>query len=51
MELASWMKMAKIQTFWIHMRKNKPLDESRKTDQTSGTKMVFLLFFKWPVLT
>ncbi|MFS8020638.1 hypothetical protein Hanom_Chr16g01417981 [Helianthus anomalus] len=23
------------------MRKNKPLDESRKTGQTSGTKMAF----------
>ncbi|MFS8021632.1 hypothetical protein Hanom_Chr16g01429701 [Helianthus anomalus] len=41
MELTSWMKMASFQTFWIHMRKNKPLDESRKTGQTSGTKMAF----------
>ncbi|MFS7932965.1 hypothetical protein Hanom_Chr04g00374171 [Helianthus anomalus] len=31
------MKMAKFQTLWIQMRKKKPLDESRKTDQTSGT--------------
>ncbi|MFS7894767.1 hypothetical protein Hanom_Chr00s002063g01690941 [Helianthus anomalus] len=28
-------------TFWIQMRKNKPLDESRKRSQTSGTKMAF----------
>ncbi|MFS7890450.1 hypothetical protein Hanom_Chr11g00974021 [Helianthus anomalus] len=33
--------MARFQTFWIQMRKNKPLDESRKTGQTSGTKMAF----------
>ncbi|MFS7991108.1 hypothetical protein Hanom_Chr12g01066931 [Helianthus anomalus] len=39
MELTSRMKMARFQTFWIHMRKNKPLDESRKTGQTSHTKM------------
>ncbi|MFS8005074.1 hypothetical protein Hanom_Chr13g01233181 [Helianthus anomalus] len=41
MELTSRMKMARFQTFWIQMRKNKPLDESRKTDKTSGTKMTF----------
>ncbi|MFS8022589.1 hypothetical protein Hanom_Chr16g01441311 [Helianthus anomalus] len=41
MELMSRMKMARVQTFWIHMRKNKPLDESRKSGQTSGTKMAF----------
>ncbi|MFS7952896.1 hypothetical protein Hanom_Chr07g00612271 [Helianthus anomalus] len=35
------MKMARFQTLWIQMRKNKPLDESRKTGQTSGTKMTF----------
>ncbi|MFS7915898.1 hypothetical protein Hanom_Chr02g00170791 [Helianthus anomalus] len=35
------MKMARFQTFWIHMRKNKLLDESRKTGQTLGTKMAF----------
>ncbi|MFS8033047.1 hypothetical protein Hanom_Chr17g01564851 [Helianthus anomalus] len=35
------MKMARFQTFWIQMWKNKTLDESRKTDQTSGTKMAF----------
>ncbi|MFS7917237.1 hypothetical protein Hanom_Chr03g00186721 [Helianthus anomalus] len=27
--------------FWIQMRKNKLLDESRKTGQTLGTKMTF----------
>ncbi|KAF5769266.1 hypothetical protein HanXRQr2_Chr14g0646261 [Helianthus annuus] len=31
MELKSRMKIARLQTFWIQMRKNKPLDESRKT--------------------
>ncbi|MFS7915270.1 hypothetical protein Hanom_Chr02g00163301 [Helianthus anomalus] len=43
MELTSHMKMkiSRFQTFWIQMRKNKPLDESRKTGQTSGTKMAF----------
>ncbi|KAF5778779.1 hypothetical protein HanXRQr2_Chr12g0551581 [Helianthus annuus] len=35
------MKMAKFQTFWIHLQKDQPLDESRKTGQTSGTKMAF----------
>ncbi|MFS8028003.1 hypothetical protein Hanom_Chr16g01505371 [Helianthus anomalus] len=41
MELTSWMKMARFQTFWIQMRRNKPLDESLKTGQTTGTKMTF----------
>ncbi|MFS7974428.1 hypothetical protein Hanom_Chr09g00868631 [Helianthus anomalus] len=41
MELTGRMKMARFQTFWIQMRKNKPLNESRKTGQTSGTKMAF----------
>ncbi|MFS7987793.1 hypothetical protein Hanom_Chr11g01027061 [Helianthus anomalus] len=41
MELTSWMKMATFQTFWIQLRKNKPLDKSRKSNQTSGTKMAF----------
>ncbi|MFS7984454.1 hypothetical protein Hanom_Chr11g00986631 [Helianthus anomalus] len=41
MELRSRMKMSRFQTFWIKMQKNKPLDESRKTSQTSGTKMAF----------
>ncbi|KAJ0721044.1 putative transcription factor C2C2-CO-like family [Helianthus annuus] len=45
MELTSRMKMARFQTFWIQMRKIKPLDESRKTDQTSGTKMAFYSYF------
>ncbi|KAF5757773.1 hypothetical protein HanXRQr2_Chr17g0830661 [Helianthus annuus] len=35
------MKMTRFQTFWIQMRQNNPLDESRKTGQTSGTKMTF----------
>ncbi|MFS7971209.1 hypothetical protein Hanom_Chr09g00830021 [Helianthus anomalus] len=41
MDLTSQMKMAKFQTFWIQMRKSKPLDEIHKTGQTSGTKMAF----------
>ncbi|MFS7937941.1 hypothetical protein Hanom_Chr05g00433671 [Helianthus anomalus] len=45
MELTSRMKMARFQTFWIQMRKNKPLDESRKTGQTLGTKWHFTLPF------
>ncbi|MFS8012361.1 hypothetical protein Hanom_Chr14g01319891 [Helianthus anomalus] len=41
MELTSWIKMARFQTLWIQMRKNKPLDKSHKSGQTSGTKMTF----------
>ncbi|MFS8017200.1 hypothetical protein Hanom_Chr15g01377551 [Helianthus anomalus] len=41
MGLTSRMKMARFQTFWILMRKNKPLDESCKTGHTSETKMAF----------
>ncbi|MFS7933129.1 hypothetical protein Hanom_Chr04g00376161 [Helianthus anomalus] len=41
MELTRRMKMARFKTFWIQMRENKPLDGSRKTDQTLGTKMAF----------
>ncbi|MFS7947979.1 hypothetical protein Hanom_Chr06g00554511 [Helianthus anomalus] len=37
------MKMARFQTFWIQMQKNKPLNESCKTGQPSGTKMTFYL--------
>ncbi|MFS8029982.1 hypothetical protein Hanom_Chr17g01528731 [Helianthus anomalus] len=33
----------KTLTFWIQMRKNKPLNESRKTGQTSRTKWHFTL--------
>ncbi|MFS7958792.1 hypothetical protein Hanom_Chr08g00682861 [Helianthus anomalus] len=44
MELTIRMKMTIFQTFWIQMRKNKPLDESRKTGKTSGTKMAFYSF-------
>ncbi|MFS8015825.1 hypothetical protein Hanom_Chr15g01361221 [Helianthus anomalus] len=46
MELTSRMKVSRFQTFWIRMRKNKPLDESRKTGQTSGTKMAFYSILK-----
>ncbi|MFS7909921.1 hypothetical protein Hanom_Chr02g00100281 [Helianthus anomalus] len=35
------MKTARFQNFWIQMRKNRPLDESHKSGQTSGTKMAF----------
>ncbi|MFS7989120.1 hypothetical protein Hanom_Chr11g01042981 [Helianthus anomalus] len=41
MELTSRMKITRFQTFWIKMRKNHPLDEIRKSSQTSGTKMTF----------
>ncbi|MFS7932289.1 hypothetical protein Hanom_Chr04g00366081 [Helianthus anomalus] len=41
MDLTSRMKLARFQTFWIQMQKKKPLDENRKTGQTSGTKMAF----------
>ncbi|MFS7992922.1 putative nucleoporin, nucleoporin, nucleoporin, subdomain 2 [Helianthus anomalus] len=34
-------EMARFQTFWIQMWKNKPLDDSRKTGAASGTKMAF----------
>ncbi|MFS8017816.1 hypothetical protein Hanom_Chr15g01384861 [Helianthus anomalus] len=47
MKLMSQKKMARIQTFWIQMRKNKPLDESRKTGQSSGTKMAFYSIIKY----
>ncbi|MFS7973496.1 hypothetical protein Hanom_Chr09g00857181 [Helianthus anomalus] len=33
------MKLTRFQTFWIQMRNNKPVDEGRKTGQTSGTKL------------
>ncbi|MFS7894983.1 hypothetical protein Hanom_Chr00s002307g01695351 [Helianthus anomalus] len=46
MELTSRMKMARFQTFWIQMRKNKSLHGSRKTSQTLGTKMTFYSFKK-----
>ncbi|MFS7908859.1 hypothetical protein Hanom_Chr01g00088011 [Helianthus anomalus] len=35
----------RFQSFRIQMRKNKPLDESRKTGQTLGTKMAFYSLF------
>ncbi|MFS8014937.1 hypothetical protein Hanom_Chr15g01350521 [Helianthus anomalus] len=41
MDLTCQVKMARFQTFWIQMRINKPMDESRKTGQTSGTKIAF----------
>ncbi|MFS7953046.1 hypothetical protein Hanom_Chr07g00614031 [Helianthus anomalus] len=46
MELTSRIKMARFQTFWIQMRKNNPLNESRKTGQTSGTKWHFTLILE-----
>ncbi|MFS7952195.1 hypothetical protein Hanom_Chr07g00604121 [Helianthus anomalus] len=46
----SRMKMARFQTFGIQMRKNKPLDESHKIDQTPGTKMAFLFIFRTNLL-
>ncbi|MFS8014941.1 hypothetical protein Hanom_Chr15g01350571 [Helianthus anomalus] len=41
MELKRLMKMARFQTFWIQMRINNLLNESRKTSQTSRTKITF----------
>ncbi|MFS7954987.1 hypothetical protein Hanom_Chr07g00637151 [Helianthus anomalus] len=41
MKLTSRMKMARSEALWIEMRKHKPLDESRKSGQTPGTKMAF----------
>ncbi|MFS7950592.1 hypothetical protein Hanom_Chr07g00585011 [Helianthus anomalus] len=38
------MKITRFQTFWIKIRKNKHLDESRKCDQTSKTKMALYSF-------
>ncbi|MFS7922702.1 hypothetical protein Hanom_Chr03g00252121 [Helianthus anomalus] len=49
MELMSPMKMARFQTFWIQMRNNKPLDESRKTSQTSVTTMTFTIIPSVPL--
>ncbi|MFS7929556.1 hypothetical protein Hanom_Chr04g00333881 [Helianthus anomalus] len=46
MELTSQMKMARFQTFWIQMLKNKSLDGSRKTGQSSrGRKWHFTQYF------
>ncbi|MFS7958663.1 hypothetical protein Hanom_Chr07g00681401 [Helianthus anomalus] len=47
MELTNRTKMARFQTFWIRMRKNKPFNESRKAGQTSGTKMTFYSSFSF----
>ncbi|MFS7926700.1 hypothetical protein Hanom_Chr04g00300181 [Helianthus anomalus] len=41
MELTNRRKMARFHTFWIQMRKNEPLDDGRKTGQTSGMKLAF----------
>ncbi|MFS7954739.1 hypothetical protein Hanom_Chr07g00634041 [Helianthus anomalus] len=35
--------MARFQTFWIQMRKNKPLDESCKTGQNLKDENAILL--------
>ncbi|MFS7951151.1 hypothetical protein Hanom_Chr07g00591601 [Helianthus anomalus] len=45
MELMSRMKIARFQTFWIHIRKYKPLDESRKSGQNLRDENNILLFF------
>ncbi|MFS7896631.1 hypothetical protein Hanom_Chr00s005180g01728211 [Helianthus anomalus] len=44
MKLTSPMKMRRFQTFWIQMRKNKPLAKSHKAGQTLGTKMPFFKY-------
>ncbi|MFS7983024.1 hypothetical protein Hanom_Chr11g00969681 [Helianthus anomalus] len=41
MELTSWIKIARFQTFWIQMWKSKHLDDIRKSSQTKRTKMAF----------
>ncbi|MFS7934464.1 hypothetical protein Hanom_Chr05g00391841 [Helianthus anomalus] len=41
----------RFQTFWIQMRENKPLDKSRKTGQSLGTKMAFYSTIKVNFLT
>ncbi|MFS7917267.1 hypothetical protein Hanom_Chr03g00187031 [Helianthus anomalus] len=51
MKLMSWMKMTRFQNFWIQMRKNKPLDKSRKSSQTSGRKMAFYSIFNYIIMT
>ncbi|MFS7974943.1 hypothetical protein Hanom_Chr10g00874711 [Helianthus anomalus] len=45
--------MVRFQTFWIKMMKNKPLNKSCKTGETSGTKMAFYYLNKmtWEILT
>ncbi|MFS8005605.1 hypothetical protein Hanom_Chr13g01239301 [Helianthus anomalus] len=45
MELTSRMKWQDFKPFGSRCGKNKPLDESRKTDQTSWTKMAFYSIF------
>ncbi|MFS7963685.1 hypothetical protein Hanom_Chr08g00741251 [Helianthus anomalus] len=37
-------------TFWIQMRKSKPLDKSHKTGRTSGTKMAFYSLYKLKII-
>ncbi|MFS7959909.1 hypothetical protein Hanom_Chr08g00696661 [Helianthus anomalus] len=46
MELTTRMKMARFQTFWIQMRKNKPLDKSRISSQTSDKNGILLFFLR-----
>ncbi|KAF5800157.1 hypothetical protein HanXRQr2_Chr07g0312791 [Helianthus annuus] len=50
MKLTSRMKWPRFQTFRNQMRKNKPLDKSRETGQTSGTKMTFYSVNKFVIL-
>ncbi|MFS7956406.1 hypothetical protein Hanom_Chr07g00654271 [Helianthus anomalus] len=45
MESTSRLKMARFQTFWIEMRKNKPLDESRKNWPKLRDENDILLYF------
>ncbi|MFS7932553.1 hypothetical protein Hanom_Chr04g00369181 [Helianthus anomalus] len=41
MKLTSRMKMARFKTFWIQMRKNKPLNEIAKLAKPQGRKWHF----------
>ncbi|MFS8017001.1 hypothetical protein Hanom_Chr15g01375121 [Helianthus anomalus] len=47
MGLTSWMKIARLQTFWIQMRKTNLWTKVRKSGQTSGTKMAFYSNIKY----
>ncbi|MFS8004928.1 hypothetical protein Hanom_Chr13g01231451 [Helianthus anomalus] len=38
MELTSRMKMTRFQTFWIQIRKNKPLDETQKSQNWTNLR-------------
>ncbi|MFS7973125.1 hypothetical protein Hanom_Chr09g00852891 [Helianthus anomalus] len=45
MELMSRVKMARFHTFWIQMRKNKPLDESPQNWSNLRNENGILLYY------